>query len=92
MAKIKLAVLAIALLIGFVGAYGASKRTTNVYWVEPGTPLNSLTAYVSATPPSPQCLGGTSFPYLCRISSGETFFPGEEVWVTEVTVISTYNN
>jgi hypothetical protein len=91
MAKIKLAVLAIALLIGFVGAYGASKRTTNVYWIAPGTPLNSLTALISAGSPTLSCSGGTAYPFLCRISTGETYFPGDEVWITEVTVISTYN-
>lgn len=92
MAKIKLAVLAIALLIGFVGAYGASKRTTNVYWVKPGSPASGLTAIVSSTPPALNCFGGNDFPLLCRFSTGETYFENDEVWITEVTIISTYNN
>ncbi|MBO9154964.1 hypothetical protein ACFOTA_22300 [Chitinophaga sp. GCM10012297] len=91
MKKIKLAVLAVCLLTGVVGAYGTSKRATNLYWIVPGVPKGSLTATISATPPTLNCSGGSNYPYLCRISSGETYFPEDEVWITEVTIISTYN-
>lgn len=92
MKKIKLAVLAVCLLTGVIGAYGTSKRAVNVYWVKPGAPLNGLTAVVSSTPPSLSCVGGNDFPYLCRFATGETYFPNDEVWIVEVDVVSTYNN
>ncbi|WP_346315930.1 hypothetical protein [Chitinophaga sp. YIM B06452] len=91
MKQIKLAVLAICLLTGIVGAYGTSKKTVNLYYVQPGARTTDLTAVVSATPPAPSCSGGTSFPYLCRFSTGETYFPNDEVWITEVSIVSTYN-
>ncbi|MGN7720691.1 hypothetical protein [Chitinophaga sp. 22620] len=89
MKQIKLAVLAVGLLAGFAGAYG--QATINYYWVDPGTPKNALTAIISATPPSPSCSGSTSYPYICRIASTEPYSVDDEVWITEVTIESTYN-
>jgi hypothetical protein len=91
MKQIKLAVLAVCLLTGIVGAYGTSKKAVNLYWITAGTPKTSLTATISATSPAPSCSGGTNNPYLCRISSEDSYFPNDEVWITEVTIISTYN-
>ena len=91
MKQIKLAVLAVGLLIGIAGAYGQSKKALNLYWINPGTPKTSLTAIISATAPAPSCSGGTNNPFLCRISTAETYAPNDEVWITEVTIVSTYN-
>ncbi len=91
MKQIKLAVLAVGLLIGAVGAYGTSKKTVNLYYVTAGARTSDLTAVISATSPAPSCNTGTSFPYVCRISTGETYSPNDEVWLTEVSIFSTYN-
>ncbi|WP_123864573.1 hypothetical protein [Chitinophaga barathri] len=92
MKKIKLAVLALGLLMGFAGAYGKSKKAVYTYWAQPNASTTGVHVYVSATPPSAQCVGGSSYAYICRFSSEEVFSPGEMAWVSESVIISTYGN
>lgn len=93
MKKIKLAVLAVCLLTGVIGAYGTSKKATlNFYWAVVGTPTSSSQVQVAGGPPSGQCSINPQGQYICRFSTEEILIPGDYAWVSEIAIDRTYGN
>ena len=92
MKKIKLAVLAVCLLTGVVGAYGTSKKAAAyTYWAAPGYLATGSQVLVSSAPPTSSCTTNPFGQYICRFSSPEPLNVGDLVEVTEIDIAYTYN-
>ena len=90
MKKLKISLIAIALIIGGVQAYGGMRFTT--YYCAPGTVINDTYYYVSATSPGFSCGAGSLFTYVCTFSTNGSYGPGQPVSGTACTVLSTYED
>ena len=90
MRNIKLAVLALTLICGAVGAYGKYKKAFQIYYVAPGYASGSPNYLTAANSPSLNCTAGT-FGYVCTISAEADLPIGTNVPEQDATIITVYN-
>lgn len=90
MKKLKIGLIAIALLIGGVQAYGGLRFTT--YYCVPGVTPGTNYYTVAATSPAFSCTGGTLFAYVCTFSTSGSYPPGAQISGTNCVVQSTYDD
>lgn len=90
MKKLKISLIAIALIIGGIQAYGGLKFTT--YYCVAGTVISDPWYIVSANSPAFSCSGGTLFTYICTFHTSGSYSPGQQVSSTNGTVLSTYED
>lgn len=89
MKKIKLAVLAGALVLSAAGGYANYKMGNQLYYIEPLTdPLNS-TYRVAASAPSMACLGPGA-DYVCSVAAAPGYTVGNYIPSDECTIASSY--
>ncbi len=91
MRNIKLAVLALALVCGFVGAYGKYKKMSQIYYIYPNTPVDETHFRVAATSPSVSCSAGTEN-LVCTVSAEEGLPTGYYIPSQDATILYTYEN
>ena len=90
MKKLKISLIAIALIIGGVQAYGGLRFTT--YYCEPLTDPTDPWYVIAGSSPALGCLGGTAFTYVCTFSISGSDLIGQQVSSTNCTVLSTYED
>ncbi|WP_157962637.1 hypothetical protein [Chitinophaga deserti] len=90
MKKLKISLIAIALIIGGVQAYGGMRFTT--YYCAPLTPTTSNYFTVASSSPGFACGGGTLLPYVCTFSTNGSFTPGQVVASSVCTTLTSYED
>ncbi|WP_298715068.1 hypothetical protein [uncultured Chitinophaga sp.] len=88
MKKLKISLIAIALIIGGVQAYGG--RLSQTYYCAPGISQDDTWYYVAASSPAMFCTGGQDFTYVCTFSSFSGFTNGAQVAPNAAFILSTY--
>jgi len=89
MRKLKLASLALVMIISAVGAYGNYKSFSDVYYIEPGTLPWSTTYKVAAAPPSEGCIGNAEF--VCTVIASAGYSVGQLIPGGDATIFTLYN-
>ncbi|WP_343701387.1 hypothetical protein [Chitinophaga sp.] len=89
MKKIKLAVLALALLCGGIGAYGKYKKMMDVYYIAPTTSVAADYFIVSPNPPSPDCIAGESG-WVCTVLAEENLPPTYAIPSQDAMILTVY--
>ncbi|WP_341837933.1 hypothetical protein WJU16_08710 [Chitinophaga pollutisoli] len=90
MKKLKIGLIAIALIVGGVQAYGGLRFTT--YYCEPGIIISDPWYIVAANSPAFSCSGGTLFNNICTFSTSGSYGVGQIVSSTNCTVQSSYED
>ncbi|MGE7774140.1 hypothetical protein ACQKLP_05415 [Chitinophaga sp. NPDC101104] len=90
MKKLKIGLIAIALLIGGVQAYGG--RYSQTYYCLAGTGLDASSFQVAATSPAFSCFGGQVAPYVCTFSAANGLPNGYNVIAAQANILTTYSN
>lgn len=89
MKKIKLAVLALALVCGGIGAYGKYKKMLHVYYIAPTTSVAADYFIISPNPPSTQCDAG-EFGWVCTVLAEENLPPTYAIPSQDATILTVY--
>lgn len=89
MKKIKLAVLALALVCGGIGAYGKYKKMLEVYYIAPGTNDAASHFIISTIPPSTQCDAGESG-WVCTVMAEENLPPTYAIPSQDAIILTVY--
>lgn len=90
MKKLKISLIAIALIIGGVQAYGGLRFST--YYCQPGTQIGANFYVVAGSSPALGCLGGISFTNICTFSTAGTYSVGMPIASSACSVLSTYED
>lgn len=90
MKKLKISLIAIALIIGGVQAYGGMRFTT--YYCEPLTEITDNFFKVASSSPGLLCGGGTAFTYVCTFSTPGSYSNGQVVASSVCTILSSYDD
>lgn len=90
MKKIKLALLALALVCGSIGAYGKYKLRTTQYYIVPGTSYSSFQFQIAANSPSINCAVG-SIGYVCTVLSYDGLPVGYSIPTADAAIVTVYN-
>lgn len=88
MKKLKISLIAIALIIGGVQAYGGMRFQT--YYCVPDTEKTDPYYEVASGSPSMTCNGVPDYQYVCTFSTHLTLIVGQQVASGAATVLSTY--
>lgn len=89
MKKIKLAVLAGALVLSAAGGYANYKMRNQIYYIAPNTPVVTDSYMVAVEEPSGLC-GSTGFDNVCVVSAANGYEQNDFIPSTECVIISTY--
>lgn len=89
MKKIKLAVLAGALILSAAGGYANYKMRNQLYYIESHTDPLSSTYRVAASSPSLEC-GGPGADYVCSVAAASGYTVGNYIPSDECTIASSY--
>lgn len=89
MKKIKLAVLALALVCGGIGAFGKYKKMLDVYYIAPGTSSADGHFIISPNPPSAECDAGESG-WVCTVMAEENLPPTYAIPSQDAIIITVY--
>lgn len=89
MKKIKLAVLALALVCGSVGAYAKYQKRLQLYYVDPLTSFAASQFRIAANSPAPDCQTGIDG-YVCTMLAEDALPIGTVVPSQEATIITVY--
>lgn len=88
MKKLKISLIAIALIIGGVQAYGGAKFQT--YYCVENTEKTDVYYEVASSSPSLTCIGVQDYQYVCTFSSHLSLIVGQQVPSGAAYVLSTY--
>ncbi|RPE12617.1 hypothetical protein EGT74_03450 [Chitinophaga lutea] len=89
MKKIKLAILALTLVCGFVGAYGTSKKAFQLYYIVAGTSHHDTGFEIASSQPSVNCNAGY-IGYVCTVQAEEGLLPGYVIPSQDATIVTIY--
>ena len=89
MKKIKLAILALTLVCGFVGAYGTSQKRLQTYYIVAGTTHTSTEFEIGSSQPSVNCFGGATG-YVCTVQAEDGLLPGYFIPSQDATIVTVY--
>lgn len=89
MKKIKLAVLAGALVLSAAGGYADYKMKLQYYYIVPNTPHDAESFQVALDEPSPSC-GVTGFNRVCQVLAANGYNSGDFIHSSQCTITSTY--
>ncbi|AWO00697.1 hypothetical protein DLD77_02795 [Chitinophaga alhagiae] len=89
MKKIKLAVLALALVCGAVGAYGKYKKMLQIYYIAPTTSVSADYFIISPNSPAPDCIAG-EFGWVCTVLAEENLPPTYAIPSQDATILTVY--
>lgn len=90
MKKLKISLIAIALIIGGVQAYGGMKAYT--YYCVAGTLYNDSYYTVALSSPALMCAGGTTYNYVCTFSAPGLYNQGQQIASGACTILTSYEN
>ncbi|WP_126245192.1 hypothetical protein [Chitinophaga rhizosphaerae] len=88
MKKLKIGLIAIALLIGGVQAYGG--RYSQTYYCAPNTSQSASFYYTASSSPAMFCTGGQDYDYVCTFSTENGLPVGHPVAPSQAFILSTY--
>ncbi|MFD2888553.1 hypothetical protein [Chitinophaga cymbidii] len=89
MKKIKLAVLAGALVLSAAGGYANYQMRSQYYYIVPNTPVYNESYKVALEEPSGNCVA-TGYDNVCLVNAASGYEQGDFIPSTECIVVSTY--
>lgn len=89
MKKIKLAVLAGALVLSAAGGYANYKMNLQYYYIVANTPTNAESFQVALDEPSGSCTV-TGFSKVCQVTAANGYQSGDFIHSSQCTIMSTY--
>lgn len=90
MKKIKLAILALALVCGSVGAYGKFQKRLQLYYVVSGISSASTEFPISPSSPSINCFAG-DIGYVCTVQAEDALPNGYPIPSQDATIVTVYD-